>query len=215
LLLHAIAGRARLDLGQRRVGFDGQHFACDWPVRDRARRPAVRCPCLTDNVSLYSAWANDAAREDVFANQMRAAPERDALILISVSRGQGLFRRSVNGLRYAREVGAATISLVGFDGGTLHRESTCFDLVRSIRRRRPRGMHLVVEAPADGSVAPGLAERGKSLMDVFRGDFKISLSLAERSRGGGRRFFQSFFGLGQAAACLGPSPRVSRSFGPC
>src|SRR5687767_11275547 len=63
-----------------------QHFACDlakFVIPPGARPFDTRC--LTDNVSLYTAWANDAAREDVFANQLRGllAP-RDVLILISV-----------------------------------------------------------------------------------------------------------------------------------
>ena len=49
-----------------------QHFACDlakYVVPDGGRPFDVRC--LTDNISLYTAWANDAPREDVFANQLR------------------------------------------------------------------------------------------------------------------------------------------------
>lgn len=47
-----------------------QHFACDlakFVIPPGGRRFDARS--LTDNVSLYTAWANDAAREDVFVNQ--------------------------------------------------------------------------------------------------------------------------------------------------
>ncbi len=102
--------------------------------------------CLTDNVSLYTAWANDAAREEVFANQMRGLlqPE-DVAILISVHGGKGFSSDLVKGLRYAQEVGAATISLVGFDGGALHEESDCSILVPIESTPQVEGMHLVIE----------------------------------------------------------------------
>jgi hypothetical protein len=48
-----------------------QHFACDlakFVIPDGQRPFDVRC--LTDNISLYTAWANDAVREDVFVNQL-------------------------------------------------------------------------------------------------------------------------------------------------
>src|SRR5664279_4793002 len=59
-------------LGNGGSASTAQHFACDlakYVIPQGARPFDVRC--LTDNVSLYTAWANDAAREDVFANQMR------------------------------------------------------------------------------------------------------------------------------------------------
>jgi len=124
-----------------------QHFACDLSkfVIPAGHRP-FDTRCLTDNVSLYTAWANDAAREDVFANQMRELlkPE-DVVILISVHGGKGFSSDLVQGLRYAREVGAATISLVGFDGGTLHQESTCSILVPVESTPQTEGTHLVIE----------------------------------------------------------------------
>src|SRR6266550_4900697 len=49
-----------------------QHFACDLAkyVIPAGLRPFdVRC--LTDNVPLYTAWANDAKREAVFVNLMQ------------------------------------------------------------------------------------------------------------------------------------------------
>ena len=124
-----------------------QHFACDlakYVIPPGARPFDVRC--LTDNVSLYTAWANDAARDDVFANLMRGLlkPE-DVLILISVHGGTGFSGYLVHALRYASEIGARTISLVGFDGGILHRESTCSILVPIDSTPQTEAIHLVIE----------------------------------------------------------------------
>ena len=124
-----------------------QHFACDlakFVIPASARPFDVRC--LTDNVSLYTAWANDSEREDVFVNQMRGLLKRgDVLILISVHGGKGFSGDLVRAVRYAKEAGAQTISLVGFDGGMLHQESDCSILVPVESTPQTEAIHLVIE----------------------------------------------------------------------
>jgi D-sedoheptulose 7-phosphate isomerase len=134
-------------LGNGGSASTAQHFACDlakFVIPPGAQPFDTRC--LTDNVALYTAWANDAAREDVFANQMRGLlRSEDVAILISVHGGKGFSGELVNALRYARQVGAATIALVGFDGGVLHQEATCSILVPVDSTPQAEGMHLVIE----------------------------------------------------------------------
>jgi D-sedoheptulose 7-phosphate isomerase len=124
-----------------------QHFACDlakFVIPAGARPFDVRC--LTDNIALYTAWANDAAREDVFVNQMRGLLKPgDVLILISVHGGKGFSGDLVRAVRYASEVGASTISLVGFDGGALYQESACSILVPVDSTPQTEAIHLVIE----------------------------------------------------------------------
>jgi D-sedoheptulose 7-phosphate isomerase len=124
-----------------------QHFACDLAkyVIPAGQRPFdVRC--LTDNVSLYTAWANDADRADVFANQLRGLlTDRDVLLLISVHGGSGFSADLVRALRLAHAVGATSIALVGFDGGVLHREATCSIRVPVESTPQTEAIHLVIE----------------------------------------------------------------------
>jgi D-sedoheptulose 7-phosphate isomerase len=124
-----------------------QHFACDLAkyVIPAGERPFdVRC--LTDNASLYTAWANDAEREDVFVNQMRGLlTAEDLVLLVSVHGGSGFSADLVRAARYARSVGATTIALVGFDGGILHRECTCSILVPVESTPQTEAIHLVIE----------------------------------------------------------------------
>jgi D-sedoheptulose 7-phosphate isomerase len=148
LLLECYRRQGRVwTLGNGGSASTAQHFACDLAkfVIPSGQRP-FDTRCLTDNVPLYTAWANDAAREDVFANLMRGLlrPE-DVAILISVHGGKGFSNDLVNGMRYAREIGAATIALVGFDGGLLHQESTCSILVPVESTPQTEGVHLVIE----------------------------------------------------------------------
>lgn len=76
-----------------------------------------RALALTDSVSLLTAWANDTAYENVFAEQVRAwAGPGDILIAIS---GSGNSPNVLQAVRVARECGAWTLGLAGFQGGKL------------------------------------------------------------------------------------------------
>src|SRR5688572_19294131 len=70
LLLECYQTKKRIyTLGNGGSASTAQHFACDlskYVIPTGGRPFDVRC--LTDNVSLYTAWANDAAREDVYVN---------------------------------------------------------------------------------------------------------------------------------------------------
>ena len=153
----ATARQMLLDCHQRRgriytAGNGGsastaQHFACDLAkyVIPAGQRPFdVRC--LTDNAPLYTAWANDAEREDVFVNQMRGLlTAEDIVLLVSVHGGSGFSADLVRAARYAHSVGTPTIALVGFDGGILHRECTCSLLVPVESTPQSEAIHLVIE----------------------------------------------------------------------
>lgn len=124
-----------------------QHFACDlakYVIPPGARPFDVRC--LTDNVGLYTAWANDAARENVFVNQLRGLlTPNDLVVLISVHGGTGFSADLAHAVRFANETGAATLALVGFDGGILHREACCSILVPVESTPQTEAIHLVVQ----------------------------------------------------------------------
>jgi D-sedoheptulose 7-phosphate isomerase len=166
LACHRAEGRV-YTVGNGGSASTAHHFACDlakYVIPDGARPFDVRC--LTDNVSLYTAWANDAAREDVFVNQLRGLLKRDDIVLaISVHGGSGFSADLVRAVRYANELGAKTIALVGFDGGILHRECTCSILVPVQSTPQTEGIHLVIEhllmhlIKEDLSGAPGQAQK--------------------------------------------------------
>jgi D-sedoheptulose 7-phosphate isomerase len=148
LLLECYRRRGRVyTCGNGGSASTAQHFACDlakYVVPDGSRPFDVRC--LTDNVSLYTAWANDADREDVLVNQVRGLlTADDVLIAISVHGGSGFSADLVRAVRFANQTGAKTIALVGFDGGILHREATCSLLVPSESTPQTEAIHLVIE----------------------------------------------------------------------
>jgi D-sedoheptulose 7-phosphate isomerase len=124
-----------------------QHFACDLAkyVIPAGQRPFdVRC--LTDSIPLYTAWANDAKREEVFVNLMQGLlTKNDVVLAISVHGGSGFSTDLVNGIRYAKRIGARTIALVGFDGGILHRECDCSMLVPVESTPQTEAIHVVIQ----------------------------------------------------------------------
>jgi len=92
------------------------HFANDLGKGEGSMLAApCRVVCLTDNVPLLTAWANDFGYVDVFANQLRSLC-RAGDVVVAFS-GSGNSDNVVNGLLMARERGAVTIGFTGFDGG--------------------------------------------------------------------------------------------------
>jgi D-sedoheptulose 7-phosphate isomerase len=94
------------------------HFACDLG-KGAANGSAKRFQVLafTDNVPLMTAWANDARYEDIFAEQLsNFVRPGDIAFAISCS---GKSPNVLNALKVAREAGAFTIGLTGFEGGDM------------------------------------------------------------------------------------------------
>ncbi len=117
LLLDArAAGRRVYIMGNGGSSATASHLACD--LSKTARIPGLkplRVFALTDNTPLLTAWANDSAYEDTFAEQLVALVEPDDLVIgISAS---GNSPNIVAGLTAAATKGARTIAFLGFDGG--------------------------------------------------------------------------------------------------
>jgi D-sedoheptulose 7-phosphate isomerase len=94
------------------------HSACDFgkgTAINGNRR--FRVLSLTDNVPLMTAWANDHGYEDIFAEQLKGFVQEDDVVF-AIS-GSGNSPNVLNGLRLARDMGARTIGLTGFQGGNM------------------------------------------------------------------------------------------------
>lgn len=147
LLLAAHAeGRKVFTLGNGGSASTASHIACDLGkyVIPTGGRP-FDARCLTDNIALYSAWANDAARDQVFVNLLRGlCGPGDVVVIASVHGGSGFSSDLVHAATWARGAGARVIALVGFDGGPLHRLADCSLLIPADSTPHSEGLHLVV-----------------------------------------------------------------------
>jgi len=92
------------------------HFANDMGKGELSSSFArFRVFALTDNIPLITAWANDSAYEDIFAEQLHNfVRKRDVVIAISSS---GNSPNILKALRLARCNEAVTIGFAGFGGG--------------------------------------------------------------------------------------------------
>lgn len=106
----ALASHLATDLAK------GTHFPAP-PGRDMKGVKRLKVLSLTDNVSLITAWSNDMAYDEVFAQQMvNFLQPQDVAIGIS---GSGNSPNVLKALELARAKGAVTVGLTGFDGGKM------------------------------------------------------------------------------------------------
>jgi D-sedoheptulose 7-phosphate isomerase len=119
-LLHSarLAGKQIFIMGNGGSASTATHFVCDLAKNTRKEGwPHFKVIGLSDNMALFSAYANDEGYENVFAQQLSnlVMPE-DIVIAISAS---GNSKNVLNGVSLAKSANAVTIGFTGFDGGKL------------------------------------------------------------------------------------------------
>ncbi len=94
------------------------HFECDFNKGvSYDQKIKYDFECLSDNVPMMMAIANDIGYHDIFVVPLRnKLKSGDVVIGIS---GSGNSENVVRALRYGNEAGAETIALVGYDGGKM------------------------------------------------------------------------------------------------
>ena len=103
-------------------------------------RARLRVISLTDNVPLMTAWANDFGYDNIFAEQLRGLVQRgDLAFAIS---GSGNSKNVVLGIEAAREAGANTMVLTGFDGGRVKELCELCLVVQSNNMQHVEDAHL-------------------------------------------------------------------------
>lgn len=119
------------------------HFVCDLgkgATNGSSKR--FKALAFTDNVPLMTAWANDAHYEDIFAEQLSNFVRPDDIALaISCS---GKSPNVLKALKVAREAGAFTIGLTGFEGGDMKHICDLCLIVPSNNMQIIEDLHLSV-----------------------------------------------------------------------
>ena len=150
------------------------HFVCDLAKNTRHEGlPHYRAIGLTDNMAVFSAYANDEGYENVFAKQLaNLIQPGDIVIGISAS---GNSQNVINAIREAKRDTVTTIAFTGFDGGRLgpmvdiniHVKSDIIEHVEDVHLMLE---HMMVKAIKDqpywGTNYPQLvAERSAVILD--------------------------------------------------
>jgi D-sedoheptulose 7-phosphate isomerase len=120
------------------------HLACDLGKGTAScnggRR--FRVLALTDNLATLTAWANDSSYEEVFAEQLRNVVEpRDVAFAIS---GSGNSKNVLKALHVAREAGAITVGISGFQGGAMKAQCDICAVVPSDNMQIIEDLHLAM-----------------------------------------------------------------------
>jgi D-sedoheptulose 7-phosphate isomerase len=138
------SGRQVFIMGNGGSASTASHFVCDLSKNTRREGwPRYKVIGLSDNMAVFSAYANDEGYENVFCEQLAnlLLPD-DIVIAISAS---GNSKNVVNAIQYAKDQNAFTIGFTGFDGGIL---GTLVDInlhINSDIIEHVEDLHLVLE----------------------------------------------------------------------
>jgi D-sedoheptulose 7-phosphate isomerase len=154
--------------------------------------PHFRVFGLTDNMAIFSAYANDEGYERVFAEQLLSLVRpRDIVIGISTS---GNSENVISAVEAANAEGAQTIVFTGFSGGrlasiaqlNLHIESDCIEHVEDV--------HLILEH----LICKALRERVEEMSPEFQAMKAVPSSVSMPEAAGisdGPRDFRKSLGI--------------------
>lgn len=94
------------------------HFICDFKKGVNENKTIqYNIECLSDNIPLMMAIANDICFEDIFVFPLKSRVQPgDVVIGIS---GSGNSENVIRAIEYANQQGAETIGMVGYNGGRL------------------------------------------------------------------------------------------------
>jgi D-sedoheptulose 7-phosphate isomerase len=120
------------------------HFVCDLAKNTRcADLPHFKVIGLTDNMAIFSAYANDEGYENVFSQQLvNLIQPNDVVIAISAS---GNSNNVINAIEEAQKHNVTTIGFTGFDGGRLGQMVKINIHVKSSIIEHVEDIHLILE----------------------------------------------------------------------
>lgn len=137
-------GRQIFIMGNGGSASTATHFVCDLAKNTRkSGLPHFKVIGLTDNMALFSAYANDEGYENVFSQQLaNLVLPGDIVIGISAS---GNSKNVLNAIELAKIRSATTIGFTGFDGGQLAKMVALNVHVNSNIIEHVEDIHLMLE----------------------------------------------------------------------
>lgn len=119
------------------LGVGGSAGNCSHAVNDFRKIVGIESYAPTDNVSELTARTNDEGWATVFIEWLKVSKlkPRDALFIFSVGGGnleKNISPNLVEALKYAKEVGAKVVGVVGRDGGYTARVGDAVSIVPTV-----------------------------------------------------------------------------------
>ena len=121
------------------LGVGGSAANCSHAVNDFRKLTGIEAYAPTDNVSELTARINDEGWAGVFVGWLKASRFRADDMLFVLSVGGGDVERNVSpnlveAIRYARELGAQVVGVVGRDGGYTAKAADACVIVPTVNR---------------------------------------------------------------------------------
>jgi D-sedoheptulose 7-phosphate isomerase len=111
-------GKQIIVFGNGGSALTAEHYVTDWTkgVYLATGKP-LRGVCLSENLGIMTAYANDLSFQDVFLAQLKPVMAKGDLV-VGIS-GSGNSENVLRAIRYANENGGVTLGICGHDGGKL------------------------------------------------------------------------------------------------
>lgn len=130
-------------MGNGGSGSTASHFVCDINKGSCfGLEKKFKVICLNDNMPTILAYANDFSYEKIFVEQLKNYIQPGDLV-IGIS-GSGNSENVLKAVSYAREKGAVTIGLTGFDGGKLAKIVDIPFIVAVNDMQKVEDVHMIV-----------------------------------------------------------------------
>ena len=118
------------------------HYVTDWAKMTFLHTDRkINISCLSDNIGLVTAYANDIDYKEIFAEQLKySAKPNDLLIVVS---GSGNSPNIINALIQAKKMEMRTLGVLGFDGGKAKELCDYHFHVKSFDMQLCEDLHLI------------------------------------------------------------------------
>jgi len=138
----AFAGKKIAVCGNGGSALSASHYITDWnKMVNLETGERFNGVCLSDNVGLITAYANDLSYDAVFSEQVKNLMLPDDL-LITVS-GSGNSENVVKATEVANSLGITTLTICGYDGGKLRKISNHSVWIKSLDMQICEDAHVV------------------------------------------------------------------------
>jgi D-sedoheptulose 7-phosphate isomerase len=146
------------------------HFTCDLlkPTHQPGKNERFRAICLNDNIPVMSAWVNDVGWDHLYTGQLEHMMNPgDVLVGFSVhggsiGTGEAMWSQNMpKAIRFAKERGAKTIGIAGFDGGAMKQLCDVTIIVPKDSTPHVEGLHLVVHHAIMAALKEKMGIQGK------------------------------------------------------
>ena len=140
--IKAFSGNKIAVCGNGGSALAASHFITDWnKMINLETGKRFNGLCLSDNIGLVTAYANDLSYNDIFSEQVKNLMLSDDL-LITVS-GSGNSENVVRATEVANKLGITTLAITGYDGGRLKEISDHSVWIKSFDMQICEDAHVV------------------------------------------------------------------------